>query len=133
VGESKADSFVSATQAEIKYVGRTLVNQTSGEVVFDWSGIEIWFAVQADTVTLRLLDTGSGFNVFIDGKLDHIFYTSKNVSDYVLATNLNQPTQFRLTKRTEPYVGVTHVVGIRLKGGKEQLLPVHMVNNDALL
>lgn len=63
-----------ACDQNIAYNGRTQFLE-SGEVRFDWSGIEIAAQVELDQsadVYAHFSDVGNGYNVFIDG-LFHYF------------------------------------------------------------
>jgi hypothetical protein len=118
-----ATQSISATDQRLFYQGRTQ-QLSSTEVQFDWPGIEIHIQFRAQSVSALFTANGSTFNVIIDNQLVQILNTTSSQKIYTLGDNLDvsKTHYLRLTKRTEPLVGVTTFGGLILKGGDEQFL-----------
>lgn len=111
-----------ADDERIRYIGR-FDFQDSLEPAFDWSGSAIEFAFSGTSLTIVLEDGRNSYNVTVDDQRQ-VLETEMGVEHYLVADDL-QPGEhlFRLSKRTEAYVGAAVFKGVQISGGDLQQPP----------
>jgi hypothetical protein len=110
-------AHASGSLFSLQFVGRIDNLEGPTNIHFDWSAVELQVSFSltapASSISLSLTDEGNLFNVFVDGATTpNIVQTQPNggnAASYVLASGLSAGVThtLRITKRTEPLVGIT--------------------------
>ncbi|MFD1629465.1 SGNH/GDSL hydrolase family protein [Pseudopedobacter beijingensis] len=110
-GQSNDLVHIKAVAPEIKYFGRTLVNNI-GDVTFDWAGTYFGFDFIGESCSMKVTETGVSFyNVFLGDTLAHVIRVSRKDTNVVIASGLNPNNKHRLKvqKRSEGEFGKTTI------------------------
>lgn len=105
-----------ADDERIRYIGR-FDFQDPQKPAFDWSASAIEFAFSGTSLTIDLEDGRNSYNVTVDDRCQ-VLETEIGVGRYLIAEDLEPGSHlFRLTKRTEAYVGAAVFGGMQITGG----------------
>lgn len=105
-----------ADDERIRYIGRFDFRDPLGPS-FDWSGSAIEFMFSGTGLTLFLADGRNSYNLLIDDRIE-VLETEPGVEIYQLYEELEPGAHsFRITKRTEAYVGAAVFKGVQIVGG----------------
>jgi len=110
---------VKATNANIKIIGRKLIDSTTDTLTFDWSAVTVAFAVSGtcNKISLRLNSKSTRFNVSLNGVLANLLkIDSMGMQDQLIATGLKTTTEIKLIKLTEAAWGYTIFESVKLEG-----------------
>ncbi len=123
---SAQDAAVSvlAGDARIRYVGRWDTHDAGGPRCA-WSASTVLLTLRGAGLSVRLADSGHDFwQVVVDGRPTTVLELQSGASTYPLAADLSPGVhQIALIKRTEPFVGVTQVLGFSLPVGSALVSP----------
>lgn len=118
---AESTSFA-ADDERIRTVGRFDFGDPE-KPAFDWSAVGIEFAFSGTSLTIFLEDGRNSYNVIVDGR-SHVLKTEPGQDAYLVADGLAEGNhQFRITKRTEAYVGAAVFKGGQIDGGALKRLP----------
>ncbi|MFL5319631.1 MAG: SGNH/GDSL hydrolase family protein, partial [Myxococcaceae bacterium] len=114
----------------IRYIGRIDSSSPDGPT-FSLAGSTVRVRFSGTKIGVQLRE-GSGdqgwnnfYDVFIDGALAQVLETHDGRGDYVLASGLpNAEHELIFTKRTEPWIGQTQILGLTLDPGATVTKPV---------
>ena len=114
---------VPPTDAHVRYVGRWDTRDAGGPRCA-WSASTIRLTLRGPGLSVRLADSGHDFwQVVVDGQPASVLELQSGTGLYSAAAGLPPGIhQISLVKRTEPFVGVTQVLGFVLPAGSA-LLP----------
>lgn len=128
IADAGEDAQVAAPA--VRYVGRSDVSDPLGPK-FAWQGSRAIVRFSGTEVAVTLKDTPgqfggspSYFDVQVDGTWQTPIMLTPGTATYTLASGLAAGTHVvELYKRTEPYLGVTQVLGFDFPGGGRLLAP----------
>lgn len=121
--KNQKEISIEGNDAAIRYVGRTLVEETG--VSFDWSGTYLELNFVGQQISLKASDNvHSYYNCTIDDSVRVIEIASADTT-ILLANGLKPKVQhtLRLQKRSEGSQGLTTIKGFTIKGKEPQILP----------
>ncbi|MFN2104908.1 MAG: endoglucanase, partial [Candidatus Promineifilaceae bacterium] len=108
-------TFFAPENERFRYIGRFDFDNPEGPA-FDWSASAVEFSFVGTAVAIHLADGRNSYNVVIDGR-SQVLKTIKDREVYVLAEELEPGEHtFRISKRTEAYVGAAVFKGADITG-----------------
>jgi lysophospholipase L1-like esterase len=104
--------------SKLHFVGR-VAHLPDGRIEYAWPGTGFVAKFVGTGVAIRLEDDKSEHQVVIDGRVLAKLVTRAEVKRYALADHLRSGThRLEVYRRTEPFVGVTRLVGIDVERGR---------------
>ncbi len=105
-----------------RYIGRFDFDNPQGPA-FDWSGSAVEFSFAGTGLAIHLADGRNLYNVLIDGQ-NQVLQTEQDREVYRVAEGLEPGEHsFRLSKRTEAYVGAGVFKGAEITGTLSEIQP----------